>query len=128
MIVRNLPSRTRLRFRIDRIRFLPGVLGSFPHVLHLLQDVEDDQALAVPLGFGEGYLQDAHLQVMVVCPIHLVAPEPLGVLPLVVLVDPLLLFLGPGWRCCPFFWSLDHPLRDQAGSRIVLRVFIRLEY
>ena len=104
MIVLNLPRRNRIRIRIDRVRFLidrsrflPGVPGSFPHVLHLLQDVEDDQALAVPLGFGEGYLQDAHLLVVVVCPIHLVAPEPLGILPLAVLVDPLLLFLGPGW-------------------------------
>ena len=104
MIVRNLPSRNRIsfridrvRFRIDRVRFLPGVPGSFPHVLHLLQDVEDDQALAVPLGLGERYLQYAHLQVVVIRPVHLVAPEPLGILPLAVLVDPLLLFLGPGW-------------------------------
>ena len=97
MIVRNLPSRTRIRFRIDRIRFLPGSLGSFPHVLHVLEDVGDDLALAVPLGLAEGFLQDAHLLVMVPRPIHLVAPELLGLLPLAVLVDPLLLFLGPGW-------------------------------
>ena len=128
MIVRNLPRRTRISFRIDRIRFLPGFLGSFPHVLHLLEDVEDDLALAVPLGLGEGFLQDAHFLVMVARPIHLVAPELLGDLPLAVLVDPLLLFLGPGWRCCTFFWSLWSLLRERAGSRIVLRVFIRLEY
>lgn len=107
MIVRNLPRRNRIRFRIDRVRFridrvrfLPGVPGSFPHVLHLLQDVEDDQALAGPagpLGVSEGCLQDDHLLVVVECPIHLVAPELLGLLPLAVLVDPLLLFLGPGW-------------------------------
>ena len=96
MIVRNLPRRNRIRFRIDRIRFLPGVPGSFPHVLHLLQDVEDDQVLAGPLGFSEGCLQDDHLLVVVVCPVHLVAPQLLGSLPLVVLVDPLLLLLGPG--------------------------------
>ena len=93
MIVRNLPSRTRIRFRIDRIRFLPGFLGSFPHVLHVLEDVGDDLALAVPLGLGEGFLQDAHFLVMVACPIHLVAPEPPGLLPLVVLVDQLLILL-----------------------------------
>ena len=75
MIVRNLPRRNRIRFRIDRVRFLPGVPGSFPHVLHLLQDVEDDQALAVPLGFGEGYLQDAHLLVVVVCPILMIVKQ-----------------------------------------------------
>ena len=97
MIVRNLPRRNRIRFRIDRIRFLPGVPGSFPHVLHLLQDVGDDQAPAGPLGFSEGCLQDYHLLVVIACPIHLVAPELLGLLPLAVLVDPLLLLLGPGW-------------------------------
>ena len=93
MIVRNLPSRTRIRFRIDRIRFLPGFLGSFPHVLHVLEDVEDDLVLAVPLGLGEGFLQDGHFLVMIAGPIHLVAPEPPGLLPLVVLVDQLLLLL-----------------------------------
>ena len=97
MIVRNLPRRTRIRFRIDRIRFLPGVLGSFPHVLHLLQDVEDDQAPLVPLGLGERDLEDGHLEIVIIRPVELVSSEPLGISPLALLVDPLLLFLGPGW-------------------------------